>query len=239
MGRTRQRHQPLRARPRRQHRRAAPLRRRVMGATEILLAERAALCDTLAAVGADAPTLCEGWDASDLASHILVRETRPDAALGILLPGPFARHMQHVMDRTRERGYDAMVGALRTGPPYLFRNGPMAAPNVIENWVHHEDVRRASGDGPRPADPELDELLWKSLGLSSRLAARRVKGGGLELRTPDGKSHTVTDREPRVVVTGEPGELVLFMSGRKEAAVVETEGEPEAVALVIAARFGV
>jgi uncharacterized protein (TIGR03085 family) len=209
-----------------------------MGATEVLLAERAALCDTFDKVGADAPTLCEGWDAGDLAAHLLVRETRPDAALGILLPGPFARHMAHTMERTKQRGYSTMVGALRTGPPYLFRNGPMAAPNVIENWVHHEDLRRAGGEGPRPSNPELDELLWKSLGLSSRLAARRVKGVGLELRTPAGKSHTVTEREPRVVLTGEPGELVLFMSGRKEAAVVEHEGEPEAVALVIAARFG-
>ena len=210
-----------------------------MGATEILAAERAALCDTFDEVGSDAPTLCEGWVTSDLAAHLLVRETRPDAALGILLPGPFARHMQHVMDRTKHRGYASMVGALRTGPPYVFRNGPMAAPNVIENWVHHEDVRRARGDGPRPADPEVDELLWKSLGLSSRLAARRVKGVGLELRTPDGKAHTVSDRDPRVVVTGAPGELVLFMSGRKEAAVVDLDGPPDAVALVIAARFGV
>jgi uncharacterized protein (TIGR03085 family) len=210
-----------------------------MGATQVLLAERAALCDTFDKVGADAPTLCEGWDTSDLAAHLLVRETRPDAALGILLPGPFARHMKHVMERTKHRGYAAMVDALRTGPPYLFRNGPMAAPNVIENWVHHEDVRRAGGEAPRPSSAELDELLWKSLGLSSRLAARRVKGVGLELRTPDGRSHVVADREPRVVLTGAPGELVLFMSGRKEAAVVEHEGEPEAVALVIAARFGI
>jgi hypothetical protein len=49
----------------------------------------------------------------------------------------------------------------------------------------------------------------------------------------------LTDREPKVTLTGEPGELLLFMSGRKEAAVVELDGPPEAVALVIAARFGI
>ena len=50
-----------------------------MSATDVLLKERAALCDTLAAVGAEAPTLCEGWLTADLAAHLLAREKRPDA----------------------------------------------------------------------------------------------------------------------------------------------------------------
>jgi uncharacterized protein (TIGR03085 family) len=115
----------------------------------------------------------------------------------------------------------------------------MAAPNVVENWIHHEDIRRARGDGPRSSQPELDELLWRSLGLSGRMVARRVRGVGLELRTPDGRSRILSAREPKVTVTGEPGELVLFLSGRKEPAVVDLDGLPEAVALVIAARFGI
>jgi uncharacterized protein (TIGR03085 family) len=210
-----------------------------MGATELLLAERAALCDTFDAVGPIAPTLNEGWDTSDLAAHLLVRETRPDGAIGILLPGPFARHTKNVMEHVKKRGYAAMVAALRSGPPFLFRTGPMAAPNVVENWVHHEDIRRARGDGPRASKPELDDLLWGSLGLSGRLAIRRVRAAGVELRTSDGRSRVLSDREPRVVVTGDPGELVLFMSGRKEAAAVDLDGPPDAVALVIAARFGI
>jgi uncharacterized protein (TIGR03085 family) len=210
-----------------------------MGATELLRAERAALCDTFDAVGPDAPTLCEGWDTSDLAAHLLVRETRPDAAIGILLPGPFARHTANVMAHVEGRGYAAMVAALRSGPPIWFRAGPMAAPNVIENWIHHEDIRRARGDGPRPSQPELDDVLWSSLGLSGRIAAHRVRSVGLELRTPDGRTRVLSAREPKVTLTGSPGELVLFLSGRKEAAVVEYDGPPEAVALVIAAKLGI
>jgi uncharacterized protein (TIGR03085 family) len=209
-----------------------------MSATELLLVERAALCDTFDAAGPDAPTLDEGWTTTDLAAHLLVRETRPDAAIGILLPGPFAAHTKRVMQHVARRGYDTMVRALRNGPPFLFRTGPMAAPNVVENWVHHEDIRRARGDGPRPSVHELDDVLWGSLALSGRLAGRRVHVG-LELRTPDGRSRVLHQGEPKVVVTGAPGELVLFVSGRKESAAVEWDGSPEDVAQVLAARFGI
>jgi uncharacterized protein (TIGR03085 family) len=209
-----------------------------MSATEILLEERKALCDTFDAVGPDAPTLDEGWTTTELASHLLVRETRPDAALGLVLPGPFKAHLNNVMGHVAQRGYGEVVGALRNGPPFLFRSGPMAAPNVVENWIHHEDVLRARGDGPREASDELDNVLWGSLGLSGFIAGRRVKVG-LELRTPDGRSRVLRKADPTVVITGAPGELVLFMSGRKENALVETEGPHEAVALVLATRFGI
>jgi uncharacterized protein (TIGR03085 family) len=209
-----------------------------MGAPELLRDERAALCATFDDVGPTAPTLCEGWDTSDLAAHLLVRETRPDAGLGIVLPGPFARHTANVMEHVKRRGYGAMVSALRSGPPWLFRTGPMAAANVVENWIHHEDVRRARGDGPRPSSDDLDALLWRSLGFSGRIAGRRVKGAGLELRTPAGQSRVLSAHEPKVTLTGEPGELVLFLSGRKDAAAVKHEGPPEAVAAVLSARLG-
>jgi uncharacterized protein (TIGR03085 family) len=143
------------------------------------------------------------------------------------------------MEHAKRRGYGAMVSALRSGPPWFFRTGPMTSPNVLENWVHHEDVLRARGDGPRTASPELDAALWRSLGFSGRIAARRVKSVGLELRTPDGRSRLLSTNDAKVTLTGEPGELVLYLSGRKEAAVVKQEGPPEAVALVTAARFGV
>ena len=48
--------------------------------------ERAALCDLFAEVGPDAPTLCAGWTTRDLAAHLLVRERRPWASAGIVVP---------------------------------------------------------------------------------------------------------------------------------------------------------
>ena len=48
--------------------------------------ERSALVETMRATGPDAPTLCEGWTTRDLAAHLVVREARPDAAAGVIVP---------------------------------------------------------------------------------------------------------------------------------------------------------
>ena len=209
-----------------------------MSAAEILRAERASLCDTFGKVGADAPTLCEGWVTADLAAHLIVREHRPDALPGVILGGPFARHTQQLMEHAKATGYEAMVAKLRTGLPLLFRVGPGALANVVENWIHHEDVRRANGEGPRPADAEVDAFLWRTLGLSGRLAARKVKGFGLELDAGDGRHLVARNAEPRVVVRGAPGEMVLYFAGRKAAAQLALDGPDDAVAALGNAKFG-
>ena len=210
-----------------------------MTATEVLLKERAALCDTLEKYGPDAPTLCTGWLTLDLAAHLVAREARSDAAIGLVLPGPFAKHLQNVMDRYKSRGYDALVAMLRTGPPWMHRTGPLATANVNENFIHHEDVRRPAGETPRALDPEMDRILWKMLGLGARMSRKALKGAALTLRTPDGRERIVTTEGAPVVMTGEPGELTLFMSGRKDAAVVTHVGSDEAVGILLAANFGV
>lgn len=208
-----------------------------MGATEVLLKERAALCDTLEKFGPDAPTLCEGWTTLDLAAHLVAREARADAAIGLVVPA-LAGHLQTVMDQYKAKGYDHLVGMLRTGPPWMHRTGPLASANVNENFVHHEDVRRPAGEPPRLLDPEMDEILWKMLALGARLSRKALRGAALTLRTPDGREKVVTTDGAPVFMTGEPGELVLFMSGRKDAAVVSHDGSDEAVGILLAANLG-
>jgi uncharacterized protein (TIGR03085 family) len=209
-----------------------------MSSTEILLRERAALCDTFEKFGPDAPTLCEGWVTLDLAAHLVAREARSDAAVGLVFK-PLAGHLQHVMDKYKARGYDTLVGMLRTGPPVMHRYGPLATANVNENFIHHEDVRRANGESPRQLDADEEAVLWKMLGLGARMAKREVKGAALTLRTPDGRERVVSTEGKPVTMTGEPGELSLFMAGRQGAAVVEITGDAEAIAILRAAQFGV
>ncbi len=209
-----------------------------MSATEVLLQERAALCDTFDKYGADAPTLCAGWVTLDLAAHLVAREARSDAALGLVVP-PLAGHLQKVMDKYKVRGYEPLVAMLRTGPPWMHRTGPLAVANVNENFIHHEDVRRASGEGPRTIDPEMDAILWRTLGFGARLSKKAVRGAALTLRTPDGRERVVATDGAPVAMTGSPGELSLYMSGRKDAADVTLDGDAAAVAIVRAARFGV
>ena len=121
----------------------------------------------------------------------------------------------------------------------MHRTGPLATANVNENFIHHEDVRRPAGESPRALDPEMDQILWKMLGFGARMSRKALKGAALTLRTPDGRERVVTTDGAPVVMTGEPGELVLFMSGRKDAAVVTHVGSDEAVGILLAANLGV
>jgi uncharacterized protein (TIGR03085 family) len=208
-----------------------------MSATEVLLRERAALCDTFAKVGPEAPTLCEGWNTLDLAAHLVAREARSDAAIGLVVPA-LSGHLQKVMDQYKAKGYDDLIGMLRTGPPWMHRTGPLASANVNENFVHHEDIRRPAGEPPRPLDPEMDRILWKMLRLGARMSRKAIRGAALTLRTPDGREKVVTTEGAPVVMTGATGELILFMSGRKDAAVVTHDGSDEAIGILLAADLG-
>src|SRR3984957_16940239 len=83
--------------------------------------ERNALCDLFTRVGPTAPTLCEGWTTTDLATHLVVRERKPLAALGLGL-SPLAATLQKTMDRTSSaHSYDGLVALVRSGPPSLLR----------------------------------------------------------------------------------------------------------------------
>ena len=132
-----------------------------------------------------------------------------------------------------------MVTELRTGPPKYFRIGPMATATSVENWIHHEDVRRANGQGPRPPDPEIDEILWASLKTSSFMAKRKLKGAGLLLKTHDGRERLVKQADPFVVITGAPGELVLFMSGGRKRPTCTTKERPKRSRPCAPAKLGI
>ncbi|MDA8342188.1 MAG: TIGR03085 family metal-binding protein, partial [Actinomycetota bacterium] len=134
--------------------------------------ERQALADLLADVGPDAPTLCAGWRTGDLAAHLVVRERRPDAAPGLVVPA-LAGYLDRVQRSVRDgRSWQALVDTVRTGPPLLLR--PLDEPvNTVEYFVHHEDVRRAGGDAEPRVDADLDEALWRVLRRSAVLLSLR------------------------------------------------------------------
>jgi uncharacterized protein (TIGR03085 family) len=204
--------------------------------------ERSALCDLFQRVGPDAPTLCEGWRTVDLATHLVVRERKPLAAPGLVLGGPFASMLEREMERTKtSHSYDALVALVRSGPPTWAR--PVDALfNLTEFFVHHEDVRRGAGDPtPRPPDEvvELEEALWKWSRRGAALAARQLRGAGLELHRPDGQVIRARKGTPTAVLTGRPGEIVLYLMGRAGAAQVDLGGPTDAVAAVKATSFGV
>jgi uncharacterized protein (TIGR03085 family) len=202
--------------------------------------ERAELCDLLLELGPDAPTLCEGWTTLDLAAHLVIREREPRTTPGIL-SDRFAGYTQKRQDVWADKGLEAVVAKIRSGPPLI----PWGLPgvrtlvNLNEYVIHHEDVRRANGLGPRTDRPDLDEAVWGLTRRSARLATRSLKEVGLELVRPGGEMVVARKGEPRVSATGGPVDLALYLAGRKGVAQVEITGPPEAVAAVRAASFGV
>jgi uncharacterized protein (TIGR03085 family) len=194
--------------------------------------ERLLLADLLETAGPDAPTLCEGWTARDLAAHVVVRERRPDAAGGILIKqlGP---RLDRVMAEYTDKPYEELIQLIRTGPPRFspFSLKPVdEMSNIVEFYVHAEDVRRAQPDWtPRELDPVFQEALWSRLERTARLMGRSAPTG-LVLRRPNGQTAVAHRGTPVVTVTGEPSELVLFAYGRQNAAQVELDGDKDAIA---------
>ncbi|MBQ0970318.1 TIGR03085 family protein [Actinospica acidiphila] len=194
--------------------------------------ERLLLADLLETAGPEAPTLCEGWTTRDLAAHVVVRERRPDAAGGMLVK-QLASRLERVTAEFLAKPYDELIGLIRTGPP---RFSPFSLKqvdemsNVIEFYVHAEDVRRAQPDWtPRELDPVFQDALWSRLERSARLMGRGVPTG-LVLRRPDGQTTVARRGAPVVTVTGQPSELVMFAYGRQGAAKVELDGDENAIA---------
>lgn len=190
--------------------------------------ERAELCDDLMAVGPDAPTLCAGWSARDLAAHLVLRERRPDASPGILI-SPLARWTERVQAGFAAMPWPDLVAELRTGPPPW---SPFALPgadrlaNTAEFFVHHEDIRRAQPTwSPRELPNAFTDVLWA---LARRLAPVQYRSvhGTLIIERTDGdhQRRAVGKGLPQVIVAGPAAELLLYGYGRREAARVTITG---------------
>jgi uncharacterized protein (TIGR03085 family) len=211
--------------------------------------ERLGLCTLLDEVGPDAPTLCAGWTSRDLAAHLVLRERRPDAGAGIMV-APLAGYTARVHEKLRTRmSYPDLVNAIRTGPPKFSLwgiPGMDERANVVEFFVHHEDVRRAAPDWkPRDISPGLSNLLWERLRMA-KFVLRKLPVG-LELaRNDDGASGNaggaafrmmVRRGTPVVTVIGPPSELTMWAMGRNSAAHVRLDGTDAAVRMLSQAHW--
>src|SRR3954451_2898792 len=187
--------------------------------------ERRELADLLDRLSPGAPPFCGGGDTAHLAALLVVRERRPDALVGLgaeqVRPDSrLASWTYRLEDELRaSTPYADVVDRLRAGPPAW---SPMGWPglgdalNTTEFAIHHEDVRRAQPDWSPRSLPRVDQdALWRAVGLFGRRAAGRR---GLVLRRSDVEGVEKRFGAAGRTVEGEPLELLLWSSGRRDVA---------------------
>ncbi len=206
--------------------------------------ERASLCDLLDEVGPDAPTLCEGWNSRDLTAHLVIREARPDASIGIVLK-PMEAWTERVQASAAKRPYADLVEAVRTGPPMLSffaLPGVDERANTMEYFVHHEDVRRAQPDWtPRELPEQTRSDVWKWLKGSSKMLFRSAPMK-VVLQPTDVPDFEIGVKAPpagSIVLRGPVAELTMHAFGRDATTEVDILGDPIDVAAYGQARRGV
>ena len=203
--------------------------------------ERRRFADELIAAGPDAPTLCTGWTARDLAAHIVLRDRRPDAAAGVIIKG-LAGYTAKVQRSIAARAWADLVADVRDGAPLSpTRLGAIdRLVNTVEFFVHHEDVRRARPEWhARELPVELVDDLYGALARSAKMFTRKAPAG-ITLAPSDGHDPIVAhDASPMVTVSGPVSELVLWIYGRQAHALVGYVGPDDAVSALQSASFGI
>lgn len=181
----------------------------------------AVFCDVLDQVAPDAPTLCEGWDAHDLAVHLWTLKHDP-LAWPAMDVDRLADYGARRAARVRARwSYAELVAQLRHGGGGIacmagdrFEGHRHALGEYV---VHTEDVARPNRvERPAP-DAPLEDALWRRLRVAAWMLHRR-RTPGLVLEVPDGRSAQVTRGPVRTVVRGAPIELMLWVYGRTAVA---------------------
>ncbi|SNQ50312.1 conserved hypothetical protein [Frankia canadensis] len=191
--------------------------------------QRQALAELLGELGPGHPTLCAGWTNHDLAAHLVARERVPWAAPGLLIPCLHGLTERAERATMRAHTYPELVETFRSGPPWWqpSRIGPVDdATNLIEFFVHAEDVRRAgAGWEPRELDATSRDAMWAALRLVGFAGFRRAGVGVVAERVDRPGRRTLRSGPPAVEIVGLPEEIVLYAFGRGRVARVELRGD--------------
>lgn len=213
-------------------------------------ASRDALVEALLAAGPGQPTLCEGWQTEHLAAHIVLRENSP-LTVGLVVPrlSPrLERKTRALGDASASTSaYQRLVDRVAEGPrpPALLRGTSRTArftvdatrrlagttparraaqaSNLLEFFVHTEDVRRAQDRwAPRHLADDYADALFGEFVRRVKLLYRS-EPTGVDLMRSTGQrvvARTADQGENTVTVAGPAGELVLHGFGRRDHALV-------------------
>lgn len=192
--------------------------------------ERSAICQTLRQLGPDQPTLCQGWSTKDLLVHLIVRENRPDAAVGLFIPF-LSSYTDSISKKYNEKSFEDLISIFENGPK---SPSPFALPkvdelaNTFEFLVHHEDILRAQNEyQPRKFTEEDAKFIWSRFTKSAVFFMRKVKVG-VVAKTDQG-TYTLKRGNDVVTISGNIIDLVMFAFGRQNKTEIVFEGNPLAV----------
>lgn len=213
---------------------------------DLVIAEREYFVSTLKSLKSRdwlVPTLCDGWTAEDLAAHLIVRERgNLIARAGIVLP--FLHHKHDAAVKMMKHRPHAELIVLLSKPPAWV---PRLRANIIEFYVHNEDLLRGGLKRRREVSAELEAALSSFVPMLARFAFRRVTGplefvlrdesSGQEITRRKGK--TKAGEYVHLEIAGPSTELILLMMGRGRHAKVKVSGSHEARDLYRLADIGV
>ncbi|MDI3330965.1 MAG: TIGR03085 family metal-binding protein [Micrococcus sp.] len=199
-------------------------------------ASRDALVEALLSAGPGQPTLCAGWQTQHLAAHVVLRE-RSALVAGLVVKPLHARLERRTLElgdsAAAPAAYQELVARISAGPSAGHLSGRLQhlpavrraaqAANLLEFYVHTEDVRRAQHRwAPRRLAEEYADALFTELVRSARLRYRSEDTGVVLARST---GQRVVARRPGPgessrTVSGPAGELVLHAFGRRDNALV-------------------
>jgi uncharacterized protein (TIGR03083 family) len=192
--------------------------------------ERAALADSLQAVGRHAQTACGDWTAFDLAAHVVAAE-RAAGALAFCVRAPAARGVQFrprpqlvnsTIWRERRDGYSALIRRLRQPSPRLLLTPAVAAATLFEVWMHQDDLTRANN-----LAHHTPNHLFEAIPFLMRYLASRLPSARLIVRTTDSHEFTCGPNVgTTAVLTGPAADLARWLVGRRPLTATNIQAQP-------------
>lgn len=193
-------------------------------------AERAAVAESLSAVGASAPVACAGWTAGDLAAHLVAEErlggVTTFAARSLVVRGISVRGGPTAVNAAirleRRHGFAILIDRLRRPMPRLLLRPRVATVALFEYWTHHDDLLVAN-DIAHAAPVSLAEVVPVLM----RYQAKRLPADiRVTVRTLDGNHgwSVGPTSGPEVTVDGLCPDLVRWLAGRRPLANIAIAG---------------
>jgi hypothetical protein len=185
-------------------------------------------------------SLLAPWTTRDIAAHLILRERDHLAGPGLILPGAWSRFAQRRQTALARRDFPWLTATLRSGP-----RRASSAPDGCAGWrasTSSSSTTRTCAE-PTAAAPGRTSPRWtRPCGATSGAGAGSSRGGctarALSSSGRGPARPSARRGEPTARIAGPPGEMLLYLFGRQQAAQVEVSGPDAAVQAVRSARFG-